>query len=53
MVEWLAHYTCNLEAPSSSPTMAASWICSWQSLVQILGQVCKKPTGLTLTGWDF
>ena len=29
MVEWLAHWTCNLEAPSSSPTMAASWICSW------------------------
>ena len=37
MVEW----TCDLEAPSSSPAMAASWICSWQSLVQILGHVCK------------
>ena len=26
--EWLEHRTCNLEAPSSSPTLTTSWICS-------------------------
>ena len=41
MVEWLGRWTCNSEAPSSSPAVTASWICSRQSLVQILGHICK------------
>ena len=26
---WLEHYTYSSKAPSSSPTLTASWICSW------------------------
>ena len=26
---WLEHYTYSPKAPSSSPTLTASWICSW------------------------
>ena len=29
VVEWLERRACNSEAPSSSPTLTASWICSW------------------------
>ena len=29
VAERLEHWTCNLEAPSSSPALTASWICSW------------------------
>ena len=29
MAEQLEHWTCNLEATSSSPVLTASWICSW------------------------
>ena len=28
MAEWLEHWTCNPEAPSSSPTLIAIWIYS-------------------------
>ena len=28
VAEWLEHWTCNLEAPRSSPTLTARWICS-------------------------
>ena len=28
LAEWLEHWTCNSEVPSSSPALAASWICS-------------------------
>ena len=29
MTEWLGCWTCNSEAPSSSPMLTTSWICSW------------------------
>ena len=29
LVERLERWTCNPEAPSSSPVLTASWICSW------------------------
>ena len=29
MAEWLERWTCNPEAPSSSPALTANWICSW------------------------
>ena len=41
MVKWLGHWTCDSEAPSSSPTLTTSWICSLKSRVQILGHACK------------
>ena len=44
VAERLERWICNSEAPSSSPAPAASnfkLICSWQSLVQILGHACK------------
>ena len=28
MAEWLERWTCKSEAPSSSPAVTASWICS-------------------------
>ena len=28
MAEWLERWTCNPEAPSSSPALTANWICS-------------------------
>ena len=28
MVKWSEHWTCNSEAPSSSPALTISWICS-------------------------
>ena len=41
MAESLERRTCSSEAPSSSPALTASWICSRQSRVQILGHACK------------
>ena len=38
---WIERWTCNSEAPSSSPALTASWICSWQFRVQILVNACK------------
>ena len=43
MVKQFEHQACNLEAPSSSHALTASWICSQQSRVEILGH--KQPTG--------
>ena len=48
MAEWSACRTRNQAAPSSSSTLATCWICSWSSCVQILGHVCKQPTGCLL-----
>ena len=28
VAEWLERWTCNSEAPSSSPALTVSWICS-------------------------
>ena len=41
MARRLGCWTCNSEAPSSSPALTASWICSQQSRVQILDHACK------------
>ena len=41
MAKWLECWTTNSEAPSLSPTLTASWICSWYSRVQILDHACK------------
>ena len=41
VAECLARWTCNLEAPSSSPALITCWICSRLSHVQILGHTCK------------
>ena len=32
MAKWLECWTCNLEDPSSSPTLTASWICFTENL---------------------
>ena len=29
MAKWLEHWTCNSEAPSSSPAQTSRWICYW------------------------
>ena len=36
-----------------SPTLTTSWICSRQSLVQLLYCACTQPTGLPPASWDF
>ena len=41
VAERLERRTCNFKTPSSSPALTASWICSRQSRVQILGHACK------------
>ena len=41
VAEWVERWSCNLEASSLNSTLTASWISSLQSLVQILGHVCK------------
>ena len=49
MAERLERWTCDSEAPSSSPTLTASRIRSRSSRVQILGHVYLKkkyPTDL-------
>ena len=48
MAEGLERRACNLEAPSSSPTLTASWIRSRSSRVQILGLLL---VGLWKTQW--
>ena len=48
VAEQLGHWICNSEGLSLSPTLTTSWICSWQSQVQILDHACKWPTGLPL-----
>ena len=45
--EGLKHWTCNPEAPSSSPSLNASWICTWYSRVQILGHAWNRQLGLS------
>ena len=32
MAKWLECWTCNLEDPSSNPTLTASWICFTENL---------------------
>ena len=45
VAERLERWTFNWGAPLvqiwPQPPATASWICSWQSLVQILGHACK------------
>ena len=41
MAERLEPWTFNSEAPSSSPALTASWICSRASQDQILGHTCN------------
>ena len=41
----LGGWACNLEARGSMPALTASWTCSRQSRVQLLGHACKWPTG--------
>ena len=43
MVEWSAT-TRNPAFPGLNPSLVTFWICSWPSLVQILGHACKQPT---------
>ena len=51
MTEWLERWTCNLEAPSSSPTLTASLFvfCSpkFKSSTTLVNSqlVCLRPTG--------
>ena len=53
MAKWLEQWTYNLEAWSSSSTLATSSICSRQSRVQILGQACKIANWFTLYQFGF
>ena len=53
MTEWLECWTCNLEDPSSSPTLTASWICftdnlSFKSSATLVNSqlVCLRPVGI-------
>ena len=41
VVERLERSVCDPEAPSSSPALTTSWICSWWSRVKILSHACK------------
>ena len=41
VAEWLESWTCNFKDPRTSPALTASWICSWQLRVEILGHACK------------
>ena len=56
MAERLECWTCNLEDPSSSPTLTASWICftenlSFKSLVTLVNSqlVHLRPAGILNT----
>ena len=53
MAEWLERWTCNSEAPSSSITLTASWICSrpgheFKSSAMLVNSqlVCLRPVGI-------
>ena len=52
VAERLERWTCNSEAPSRSPVLTASWICSLWPRVQILDRACKQPTALLPASWD-
>ena len=52
MAEWLEHWTCNRDSPGSSSALTVSWVCFWQSHVQLLSQACKFLTGLLSGSWD-
>ena len=54
MAEWLEHWTCNRDSlgSNSSPALTVSWVCFWQSHVQLLSQACKFLTGLLSASWD-
>ena len=52
VAEWLGRRVWNLEIRSSDPAMTTSWICCRQSLVQLFGCACTKPTGLPPASWD-
>ena len=53
MVEWSATMR-NPAVPGSNPSLVTFWICSWPSLVQILGHACKQPTAwLPPASWGF
>ena len=41
VAERLECWTCNSEAPSRSPVLTTSWICSLWPRVQILDRACK------------
>ena len=54
MAEPFKSLTCNPKALSSIPSLTASWICSRQSQVEILGHPCKIANWFTsdLNSWN-